>query len=330
MGVVHSPEMIIAGNIPEADGSSHILARKELIEGLKTDSRMQHDVSATVYGSSATGNANRRSDFDVFLTYFMPAGEAAFAQQAAINALLLKIIKEHHVPLELKRYPEGDLEGPCPRKIDPMYAGHLIDIEDRHSECSHLKPAHRLLSAQALTVSGITVAHLPFLTQATIKYAENRSGMFLESIGSGINFKKLQRGLETPKALGRKTLILCDVMGDLSTDVTSRADMDARLQALFQLLPGGRQMSSLHEKLNIFDKECTDMLEHALASGEVGAYERWLEANHEEIYRLAYELTRDFGIFTRTLLSDHESATIEWGRGEIVRQDQDVYEDDQA
>jgi predicted nucleotidyltransferase len=219
MGRVFSPEQIRDGDIPE-DGA-HEKAGRYVLESLfdppglytpisETRRQLNYDVmrrisginGGMVYGSTALGSANVRSDLDVLVTYY--------PNRPQVLTTMREVFEETHqqfkVPVEHHIVPVVSLLSPLEHTIDPLFAKHLFEIQAQDDpRWSYNWPLDGLRwsgSAGTQQIRALAIrycsAKRKHLVNGTVDYRGDP------------NYTIMQRALELPAAIGRKVLAATD------------------------------------------------------------------------------------------------------------------------
>lgn len=202
MGKVFSPLEIQAGIIPEP--GAHEAAAHYIVDALlenTTDFFNGNGVQAgMIYGSTAMGSANIRSDVDVLVTYREQLADKALP---AIRWVFRHAERRFNVPVEANILPVGATFSPLEHAIDPLFAEHLIDIQNQDEpRWSYGWPVDGLgIDPRILTEDTIR--------KLAIRYCSAKSRRLTRGLveyDGGPDYKHLQRALELPAAIGRKVL----------------------------------------------------------------------------------------------------------------------------
>ncbi len=268
-----------------------------------------------MFGSGATGEADERSDLDLIVTYTADDVEAEKAILDTVREIIDEAAIRFNVVPEFDAVPESEItevsydeEVGDSYKTDPLLAAHLLDIYDRYPGMSHNNPVERMeeIAVDLNHLNESTPEQKLIIAQLAVNYTYNKRGMFRKSYthspitDPGGYLDKIQRALETPKAMGRKVLaqLSVDNPHPSSYDVTKKTEMQALLQEAAESHIGfveGEVLADAQLRLVALDKEYTEVLRAAVKSGEVAEYMQWIHANREEILWAAKMMSEIWG-----------------------------------
>ncbi|MEK7621499.1 MAG: nucleotidyltransferase domain-containing protein [Patescibacteria group bacterium] len=312
MGKVYTLEQVSAGQVPSL--GAHEKAASQILSGFKESEVTDRNAAALVFGSTATGKADERSDLDLLVTYSSD-GEAEKALLDEVRQIVDAAALEYGVIPEFKAMPEDDVtkvvydeDSGDSYRTDPLLATHLLDIYKSYPNMSHNNPVKEMEEiaidlrdlSQATPEQKLTVAML------AVKYTESKVEMFRQGyVHSFVTdadgyIKIVQRALEAPKAMGRKVLaqIGTESCRTQSYDVTDKSEMQRLLQEAAEKHIGykkGRQLQEAQTLLVNFDSEYLAILRQAIATGQVAEYEKWIRENSKEIIWAAKQMSEIWG-----------------------------------
>jgi predicted nucleotidyltransferase len=300
MGNVYSPEQIARGQVPvlgaHEEAGQYIL--HELFEPLmppEGEGRLfeldGHGVDAAmVYGSTAYGTTNIRSDLDI-LVFFRPS--QATTALSHIGETLQSASKRFKVSVESNVLPVGAIHTNSEHGLDPLFTKHLIEIHQTYNGrwCRNNPTDGLDRIAQ--------YANDPRVVSAEAhRYAAGRRNFFvraLTEVPEQTNCHALQRALEFPSAIGRKAVAALASEDAAPLDMSSRPSMNARARAeLFANVPEGDEaMVAHHDRLYTLDQEYTAVLKDTVA-GEttLESYKDWINGIAPEALQTAFTLSQ--------------------------------------
>lgn len=273
MGKVFTSESVARETVPRSGDQERVA--NAFIEAVAD---IPHLDATIVFGSTALGNANRRSDTDVALAYGEKGNSSEFfiALRDIIQAL-----------------PQGEL-------IEPFIASrrNLADpTTSLHSDAfmaEHLKLVARestLLSINPELFANMPdpLSELPSDQAATLaervvtNYLENKIRKFFNASRQNDieNYHRLQRAFELPTAITRKLLRLQTVRSHYRTEVFQaqfydRDNLAHESQQLSQLL--GREWAQHSAWLIERDGEYSQLLEDTIeGTTSIETYQTWLD-----------------------------------------------------
>ena len=312
MGRVFSPEQIQNSEVPEI--GAHQEAAREILNKLFDDVEAENAgrrlhlfdpngsgvKSAMVYGSTAYGTSNRRSDLDVLIFYDPSQSVTALRRIAGV---LNEASDRYSVPLEPNILPEGAVNDDREHGMEPLFVQHLIEMSQRANGIwVRHNPANGLqrIADQADKPEIVSaLAH---------SYVSNRRNYFakaLVEVGDPINYNALQRALELPSAIGRKAVAATMHEDEEPLDLSSRLSMEARAEdALLRFLTDSaadKEIASAHKRLYAMDRQYTKILERTM-SGEIELddYESWVKARAANAMEWALMLSQKWTEILRT------------------------------
>jgi predicted nucleotidyltransferase len=293
MGKVFSPEQIKSGDIPE-DGA-HEKAGRYVLESLfdppglwvpinETRRQLNYDVmqrvsginAGMVYGSTALGSANVRSDLDVLVTYYTNHPQVLTTMREVFE----ETQKRFKVPVEHHIVPVVSLLSPLEHTIDPLFAKHLFEIQAQDEpRWSYNWPVDGLRWGDAVDEQQVRALAIRYcsakrrqLVNGTVDYRGNP------------NYAVMQRALELPAAIGRKVLAATD--GQDKVDQQLLQDKSEMMGTLLDRYNSSR-ISYMGEPdksladLSELDFEYDDLLASTIG-GETALkdYSEWTDVNY--------------------------------------------------
>ncbi len=318
MGKVYTPEQVSANQVPIL--GAHEKAATQILDDLKSSPITTEASNALIFGSTATGKADQRSDLDLLVTYQ--------ADSNAIQALLdevATIIDEaairYGVVPEFKALPKdrvttgGYEDGGGTYRTDPLLAAHLIQIHEQYPHMSHNNPIEELedIALDLYNLHEATPEQKLLIARLAVEYTEGKRDMFEDDYAHSLvtnperYYNSMQRALEAPKAMGRKVLaqLSADSNGPFTYDVTNKSEMQQLLQdaAMDKIgLKKGSELADAQARLITFDAEYLEILLEAVKTGEVNQYQEWIQANRNEIIWAARNMSEIWGDEMRSRL----------------------------
>ncbi len=306
MGRLYTPEDIEGGRIPHGDGSDHYQAAETLLDAIRALDTPDEPMSGMAFGSLVTGNASRRSDVDFLLRY------SSLAQLEDLQAVTGSIQDDFRVAVEAQTFRDGAFSRPASHDVSPLFASHLLHVQDEYSRWVHGLPVEELrqFAIDTREGTGSTEDAKDVLTDV-ISYLHYKMRQFaktsLMAHQRKVNYYTTQRALELPKALGRKALAVHHLLGTdgPSQDVTDRAAMRDSFYGLVDNLDDDAAVEHYHF-LDRLDAEYDRELERAVSRGDTEQYQRWLGANWLNACHAAHRLCEDFGEAMEEVAGDTE------------------------
>ena len=313
MGKVFSPEEVDSGAVPEI--GAHYLAADHILEmvwggqrmlpGIPTlespdfPQRPEHGIeSLLVYGSTALGTANRRSDLDVAIVY------DTFARQPLTfcKGIFEQVSREYRIPIETSAHPIGALGNGLRHTIDFSFASHLHKM-DAESSWRFGKPVWPNWERQS---SDTTIDRL---LPATVAYVANKRKSFAGAVledNRKPDYKRLQRAFEIPAAIGRKIVMLYYSSGQEEVDPTNKGQAAGFVLAkMTEIADNSRRIEP--DTIGKFSALCdkndyyTQLLEQTVAGQtSLSEYKEWLQEN----YLAAYDSAHDTCLFWEQVLAE--------------------------
>ncbi len=328
MGKVFSSESIRNGTIPAPDGSSQFNTAREIHSHLQEADRFISNVVifSQGYGSTTTGNAGRRGDVDYVIgvgyspdkqvarrtgkleTIERPESESAFVELQLVIESLKKMCRtvadRYYTHPEIQYFSIADArDGTADITKDPLYLDHIFKspIGFRVGDLQRFLGGYEIDITEEMSAEQVNR-----VVSVVLQYMTNRARYFLGGANefSGITFDTwklrervicdvLQRALESAKGAARKAMAVGAIQGISAegADVTNKSSMYQQFERLTEI--AGRHgviMLDRHRWLAEKNREYDEVSEAAIASGETGEYERWIQRSLFETLMKAYEL----------------------------------------
>lgn len=303
MGQVYSPERVASGQVPPENGMNQVQAAALFMNFMKSFPATSLHTRLLIPGSTATGQADRRSDIDYLLvdcSEDLPPHRREV--QARFIADTMAYAREtFHVHFEGQRYSESSLATVGFAVYDALYLDHALKIQDRMPEWSHRKPVEKLrpFAVEPQDMSDprkATLAGAISLRYMTAKIEGfDEAGDF--NPDSGLGLLRFQRALEAPKAYARKMLVISAMEGhEISDDpdVTSKENMKEHTDRMLDTIDKTGRLRHYNDLLAGLDAEYSEVLDTALKTGDMAAYERWLTSNYLPACALARRLAEEY------------------------------------
>lgn len=295
MGKVFSPEEIEQGHIPEE--GAHEAAGRAILNRLfiGDEAFVWNTLSAKlaggmVYGSTALGKANKRSDVDVLVVY---RGDRSDILDD-VRGVFTEAEDRFHVPIEAHMLEFNSSGRPSEHTLDPLLLNHLFEIQEQDDpRWSYNWPLSYL--SIFLPEEDPSEAQLRHLAQ---RYSTAKMRQFAHALTDyrgEVNYKTLQRALELPTALGRKVIAatIDPEMGQAPHPLPPADSNDIMLTKLANLPQPkqGDEAARTMRQLAMFNREYSSLLELTI-DGNVttGVYSDWLERNYLYICQQAHDL----------------------------------------
>ena len=304
MGRLYSPDRIEEGRIPNGDGSDHSQAAKMLLDGVRDVDRPGEPMSGMAFGSVITGRANRRSDVDFLLRY------SSLEQLIELQKIVEEIETRHHVNVEAQTFQYDALTSPSSHDISPLFASHLLDVQDEYPRWVHGLPVEELRQF-AIDTREKSPEDVEDILTDVISYIHYKMRQFAKTSlmrrGQQINYYTTQRALELPKGLGRKAIAITRMLGaePHGRDVTDKAAMRDGFYALMGKFDDDSLVEHYHY-LDGLDAAYDRQLEQAVKTGDTEEYTRWLGAHWLKACDAAHRLCEDFGDAMKEVAVDQE------------------------
>jgi len=292
MGQIFSAEKVSRGEIPEA--GAHAAAGRFILDRLFERKLCVVDEShpsyygidaAMIYGSTAMGRAAVRSDLDVLAIYAYPKDLPYFRN------ILIETEDLFHVPIEPQLYRSGALSTPSRHSIDPLYAQHLLEVQEMSDPMWSVNwpvDGLRNIANQELgedylrrLATGYAGGKARQLTRASLNYRGE------------VDTHDMQRALELPSAIGRKILPIY-VEPEEMPDVVDKAEMIKKVRqvTLEQVIDGNERVLPYFDRLLVLDREYDELLAQVTKSQiTIGQYEQWLQDHYLEAIETGVLLT---------------------------------------
>jgi len=304
MGVVFSPEAIDNNQVPKPgdhqEAGRFILNQFfELDDNVTADERSYFQLessgiaSGLVYGSTALGSAGLRSDVDVLVNYHARQATKVFSQ---IRGVFIEAEKTYNVPVESQVLPVGALSNPLEHSIDPLFAKHLLEVQEQDNPRWSYNWPVRDLRTQLLE-EGDT----DHIRAIAVGYASGKARQFTRAL---VNFRGepdlqvFQRALELPGAIGRKVIIATQSAETVIPDTGDKKSMiTSALSRLEELAPDHFDTAvSSQQWLIDLDKNYDEILGDVLSgTTTIANYKYWLDSNYSLAIRLAQEVAYVWG-----------------------------------
>ena len=295
MGKVLSPDYLASHRLPEK--GAHFAAAQFIISTFETHPELRHVVQSMVYGTTAVGRADVRSDVDIFTTYYALTEEKQELVKAIIETVYRQAQEKYDVFVEARTMSEQDLfeyefenggegsTGPYP--VDPMYAMHLVQVQKSGLGVSWGNPASVFEGMAFDPERASSPEQKVSIGWHAVRYAEGKLSYFSElsdrADDSDVDYDAYQRLLELPKAMGRKVVTalreLLDTL-DVGGDVTDKKVMQAAL-ATAAIRSGEQLLPAAQSRLVLLDQAYTDILNRYVAGKiTLAEYEKWLVGHY--------------------------------------------------
>ncbi|MEK7602813.1 MAG: nucleotidyltransferase domain-containing protein [Patescibacteria group bacterium] len=299
MGKVFTPEDIKVEAWPRP--GAHALAAEDLLDALE---HARYVDGAVVYGSTAMGAADIRSDVDVFICTTAGGVDQTTDLAYDLRGIFSAIRHNHHVPVEAQVIEQTALfDGR--HTIDNCFLAHLNTV---NSEWVTGHDPREFISQLPLSPHEILRS-----------YVAAKQRKFANAIFQPFkppDYYVMQRSLELPVALGRKII---GVMTALGKHVELSSEFNAELNpnlpkntvrhVIFEFLKNRPDLQRLYEQSSILDIDYNEILETAVSGGiTLGRYETELNLLNGKSVIGALELTQQLGMYAlidaENLLSD--------------------------
>ena len=293
MGKVFSPAEIHAGNVPEP--GAHNAAALFIVDALfkpTLDLFNNNGVDGgMIYGSTAMGSANMRSDVDVLATYDQNRADRALPM---IRRVLHRARVDYKVPVESNILAVGAVYSPLEHAIDPLFAKHLLEIQEQDDpRWSYNWP----VSGLALAPSAVTKENVRMVAIRYCSAKARRLARGLIEQSDEPDYKTMQRALELPAAIGRKVLAVANGIGFVDQSVLQDKDNATLGTAQFldriigtgwsnfkQVLPNFLELSAIDTAYS------TILTEVVVGKASEREYEDFLNQNHERSVLLGIDV----------------------------------------
>lgn len=293
MGNVLPPDAIIHGKIPRK--GAHLEAAREIIAA-HADLPEEMGVASVIYGSTAEGRSDERSDVDVYVSYPQPFGSVtgdvnrvrrriddihqavgnAYSVTVEANVLTERMIAPTENPGEGFFDPQM-LDISSTEELDPLYVLHIQDMIDKRRPDLTLRtpllPNYQLRPEHLTEDDQVMIVWLA-VRFCAIKLRHMRQALAHEQV----DYKALQRAFEMPKAMGRKVLAVMAMgnAGITSFDVTDKQEMQHKLHEV-AMEEGATTLLKHHELLVELDRQYTELLAQTVQSGGgIDQYNQWI------------------------------------------------------
>lgn len=349
MGRVFSTEELQNGNFPEP--GAHSAAGKYLLDQFfyivepegqedmpvvvdrNNDSIDPKIASAMVYGSTVLGTSNTRSDLDVLVNFYdyhsVKSNDEVFTY---IKSVFTDTEARFNVPVEANVLPHMALWSPLEHNVDPLFARHLIDIQEQNGlEWSFNFPVDGLTTSASSRI--LTPEDNPDISQdelnknerlaraLAIRYASGKALQMVRALtgtDKEVHPKTMQRALELPAALGRKVVALSKFEKNNELQVFRNSDsrqdsFDGFIDAIHGMnVPNKECLAEDITNLQSKDKEYGHLVDSVIdGSSSPSEHEAWLQAEYETVLQSAYRIGQDWTEVMRNRLDvrdyEHES-----------------------
>ena len=274
MGRVYTPEQVEQDRIPEL--GAQIKAGRFILDAISfnADSLQGSLNSGMIYGSTATGTPDIRSDLDVLAIYHNGRTALPF-----LRKLFSEAEDTYNVSVEAAVYPAGSLYTPSLHTIDPLFARHLLEVQGMEDPVwSHNWPVDAL---RQIAYSHLSEEYLRRLAGAYI------SGKARQLTRASVNYRgeadthDMQRALELPAAIGRKILPIFMDEENIPRIEDKKGTVSSVLRVTNeQMIYAEYVLSDFHKLLEI-NREYDQMLAQVVKSQiTIGAYKDWLNENY--------------------------------------------------
>jgi len=305
MGKVYSTEKVFDGKLPGP--GDHDLAGRELIDRIAGDGAVS---GAMIYGSTAFGRADERSDLDVLVTY---AGHEADRVLDQLQHQFSTVSNRYGVSIEPHLLEYNALANPLRHRIDPLFADQLREIhDDPNGTYDIFRYDFPLENLRTFDPSERRIRSL------AMQYAGTKAGKFAKALATYAGLPDLevfQRALEVPAAIGRKAIPATDMLGEVDYDVVDKQQM---IRLTRQRLVTLRAMSDAYEHSDrwpgsadsglVFSKlvGLNDAYSGLLMNARMGGtdreeYDEWLRENYLDAVRLARAVSYDWSELIRRI-----------------------------
>ncbi len=213
MGRLYTPGDIEGGRVPNRDGSDHYEAAAVLLDGVRAVDTPDQPMSGMAFGSLVTGNAGRRSDLDFLLRY------SSLEQLQDLQAITRSVQERFHVVVEAQTFQDGAFRTPASHDVSPLFASHLLHVQDEYSQWVHGLPVEELrqFAIDTRDRGDVSDDEAKEVLIDVISYLHYKLRQFAKTALMAhqrkVNYYTTQRALELPKALGRKALAVHRLLG---------------------------------------------------------------------------------------------------------------------
>ncbi len=307
MGKVFSPEEIDEGRFPEP--GAHEEAGRFVLKNLFDSDELwvpigdgrrslNFDVShkyhglesGMIYGSTALGTANIRSDVDALVVY---RGESSIVL-STIREVFEEAEKTYHVPVEGHILEFYSRARPLGHSIDSLFLNHLLAIQEQDEpRWSYNWPVSYLLNH---------ISDEPPSQQSIRNLAEGYTSGKMRQFARAItgfrgeiNYNTMQRALELPSAIGRKVIAATIDPDDAQRPHTMPAEdsMPLMMQKLYEIdyFQLGPDTAKNLRMLSTMNQEYNNLLDSAV-NETIGLdyYTEWLQRHYLTFCRMAHDL----------------------------------------
>jgi hypothetical protein len=313
MGEVYTPERVSNGEIPDANGMDQVKAAGLLMNHIRSFPTTSTHARLIIPGSTATGEANRRSDVDYLLvddSAGLPPNRRGI-QSGFIRNTLQHIADNYHVRLEGQHLTGRDVAAIGHTVYDAFWLSHALEVQDTLPDWSHRRPLEDLRTFAIDLERPDDPQKITLSTAIALRYMAVKEATFSEAgefdSGSTRDLLRFQRALEAPKALARKMLAVAALEGfELeSADVTSRKSMKEHMDQILERIDSSGKLRGYNDRLAELDAEYDLVLDEAATKGEVAGYERWLRENYLFACAIALRLSEAYRWHIEGLTYEH-------------------------
>jgi len=331
MGVIFTAEAIAKGDIPLP--GAHELAGRFILGQLfkpEYDSEPEKSdgpyigkkgvESALIYGSTALGTADLRSDVDVLVNY---SDECTQQALSLIRTTFYMAETRFKVPVEAQVLPTGALADPLKHSIDPLFAVHLSQVQQQDEpRWSYNWPLDEMPRSNGYIFEKDSAR----IRAIAVRYASGKSRQFTRAIvgyRGELDLQVFQRSLELPSAIGRKVLVATIEIGEVELPETGdkQAMHISTLNRLEQLTQNDdKQVVSDQRSLIELDGEYSHILTQTIdGSLSLLDYSMWLDKNYLHALEMAQnvshrwaEIVSDKVLFPRAIEPSESHTTFDW------------------
>jgi len=317
MGKVFSPAEVQNGAVPAP--YAHESAAAEILQAARdahvgeydfvhTRSALSKISGVMIYGSTATGTANIRSDLDVLVAY---DNSVKAIDQA--HELFKEVSHRWRVPVEANAQPWLAIESPLRNGLDIAFASHLkhIAADDRWRAGN---------PTADLRVDVDRETYEAFLLPATVKYLASKRKKFaheLMEVSDEPDLKVMQRALELPTAVARKILSLKEPPEIADKADNKQAAVAYCHQIMIDLRPGTTFFENEDEAGNFMElvaanAEYSEALDATVTGAlSIGDYELWLNDH----YRVSLQRAHNVALYWERAMLNLFENRFSWHEG---------------
>jgi predicted nucleotidyltransferase len=336
MGEVYSPEQVASGAIPAAGGEDQEQAAAVLMNFVRSSPLTSAHARLLIPGSTATGQADRRSDVDYLLVDAATGPEGVPDLSPHRRELQARFIREtldyaadyYNVRFEGQHYTEAQLLRMGRTVYDAFWISHGLDVQDNHPDFAHRQPLERLRPYAIGFKLPDDPERITLASAIAMRYMTGKVNAFSEAgdfnPSSWRDLRRLQRAFEAPKALARKMITMSALEGHEITDpdVTSKQSMKQQMDQILTRFNGGARLAQHIDRLAALDEEYDEVLDEAVR-GDVLPYEKWLRDNYLPACAMALQLAEGCADHIDRITLAHPDVSF-WTYGVDVESDLDV------